>query len=66
MQLLQRMLTALRPQRHELEHDDVAALLGRMRRWQERANEHDPNPNRGYATPFDGGQYPGINPGGPF
>lgn len=66
MRLLQRISTTVHRRRRELQPDEVAPLLRRMRRWQKRANEHDPNPNRGYATPFDGGQYPGVNPGGPF
>lgn len=32
----------------------------------ESLKRYDPQTSADYATPFDGGQYPGTNPGGPY
>lgn len=43
-------------------HSEAVALLHKLERGKHRRDKHDPNPNIGYETPFDGGQYPGVDP----
>lgn len=43
-------------------HHEAVELLHRLERDKRRRDRHDDDPNFGYETPFDGGQYPGVDP----
>jgi len=46
--------------------DTAREALHDARQATESLKHYNPHSSADYATPFDGGQYPGINPGGPF
>jgi hypothetical protein len=54
--------------RRDKTHDAESAkqALHDARHATEALKRYNPHTSSDYATPFDGGQYPGINPGGPF
>lgn len=66
---MRRFLQALRRRRRAATsptHAEVVDALHALERQKRSLDRYDPRPNEGYATPFDGGQYPGFNPGGPY